>query len=139
VARRLRASGLRWTPQRRTLIEVLRECEGHVTATDLIARCRQLDPTTTPSTVYRTLGMLEEMGLLAHGHGPDGREEYHILPAEKHGHIHCVGCGAMWEISPETGAVIVEALSSQLGFAVDLSHVTISGWCSGCREAQARR
>ena len=134
VAARLRASGLRWTPQRRTLVDVLREHEGHVTATELIARCRERDATTTPSTVYRTLDVIEELGLVQHGHGPDGREEYHVLPDQVHGHLYCVACGATWEIRPETGAVIVEALATDLGFAVDLSHVTISGHCQGCRD-----
>ena len=134
AADRIRAGGLRWTPQRRTLIEVLRGREGHVTATELIARCRERDQTTTPSTVYRTLDLLEELGLVRHGHGHDGREEYHILPDQVHGHLYCVGCGTTWEIRPETGAVIVEALASQLGFAVDLSHVTISGRCAGCHD-----
>jgi Fur family ferric uptake transcriptional regulator len=134
VADRLRASGLRWTPQRRTLIEVLREHEGHVTASELIARCKELDRTTTPSTVYRALDLLEDLGLVKHGHGHDGREEYHILPQHVHGHLYCVGCGQTWEIRPETGAVIVDALASQLGFAVDLSHVTISGRCAGCHD-----
>ena len=69
-----------------------------------------------------------------HGHGHDGREEYHILPEQVHGHLYCSGCGKTWEIRPETGAVIVEALASQLGFAVDLSHVTISGRCAGCHD-----
>jgi Fur family ferric uptake transcriptional regulator len=134
IADRLRASGLRWTPQRRTLVEVLRECEGHVTATDLINRCRDRDGTTTPSTVYRTLDVLEEFGLIKHGHGHDGREEYHILPEQVHGHLHCEGCGTTWEIRPETGSVIVDALAADLGFAVDLSHVTISGRCQGCHD-----
>ncbi|MGZ6266677.1 MAG: Fur family transcriptional regulator [Candidatus Limnocylindrales bacterium] len=134
VAGRLRAAGLRWTPQRRTLVEVLREQEGHVTATELIARCRERDRTTTPSTVYRTLDVLENFGLVRHGHGVDGREEYHVLPEQVHGHLHCVGCGATWEIKPETGAVIVDVLAADLGFAVDLSHVTISGRCEHCRD-----
>jgi Fur family ferric uptake transcriptional regulator len=134
VVGRFRAAGLRWTPQRRTLVEVLREREGHVIATELIALCRERDRTTTPSTVYRTLDVLEEFGLVAHGHGPDGREEYHVLPEEIHGHLYCVACGATWEIRPETGAVIVDALAADLGFAVDLSHVTISGRCQGCHD-----
>ncbi len=135
VADRLRAGGLRWTPQRRTLVDVLKEHEGHVTATELIARCRELDRTTTPSTVYRTLDVLEEFGLVAHGHGPDGREEYHVLPEQVHGHLYCSGCGATWEIQPETGATIVDALAADLGFSVDLSHVTISGRCRGCHDS----
>ncbi len=133
VAERLRSSGLRWTPQRRTLIEVLREHQGHVTATEIIGRCRELDPTTTPSTVYRTLDMLEDLGLVRHGHGPGGREEYHILPDQVHGHMYCIGCGATWEIDAGTATAIVDALEGQLGFAVDLSHVTISGHCKGCQ------
>jgi Fur family ferric uptake transcriptional regulator len=134
VADRLRASGLRWTPQRRALIEVLREQRGHVTATELIARCRERDPNTTPSTVYRTLDVLEEFGLVRHGHGPGGREEYHVLPEQIHGHLHCVACGAVLEIRPVEGAAIVDAFAVGHGFAVDLSHVTISGRCRGCRD-----
>lgn len=133
VAPRLRAAGLRWTSQRRTLVEVLRRQEGHVTATELIARCRDLDPTTTPSTVYRTLDVLEDLGLVRHGHTPDGREEYHVLPEGTHGHLHCSNCGQTWEIRPETGAVIAGALAKDLGFAIDLSHVTVSGLCQHCR------
>jgi Fe2+ or Zn2+ uptake regulation protein len=131
---RLRAAGMRWTPQRRTLIEVLRATEGHVLAVDLIERCRQRDPMTTPSTVYRTLDFLEEMGFVRHGHGPDGREEYHVLPGADHGHLYCVGCGGSWEIRDDEAAVIVATLERALGFEVDLSHVTICGRCGGCRE-----
>ena len=133
VAERLRAHGLRWTPQRRTLIDVLREHQGHVTATEIIARCREVDPTTTPSTVYRTLDMLEDLELVRHGHGPGGREEYHVLPDQVHGHVYCIGCGSTSEIGAATATAIVEALEKELGFAVDLSHVTISGHCRGCQ------
>jgi Fur family ferric uptake transcriptional regulator len=133
IAGRLRAGGLRWTPQRRALVEVLRERKGHVTAAKLIALCRARDPNTTPSTVYRTLDTLEDLGLVRHGHGPDGREEYHVLPGQVHGHLHCSACGVTLEVRPEEGATIVQALEAGHGFAVDLSHVTISGRCRSCR------
>lgn len=134
VPPRLRAAGLRWTSQRRTLVEVLRGHEGHVTASEIIARCRELDPSTTPSTVYRTLDVLEDLGFVRHGHGPDGREEYHVLPRGLHGHLYCTACGQTWEISLETGAAIAEALKKDLGFEIDLSHVTVSGLCEHCRD-----
>ena len=92
VRDRLRARGLRWTPQRRTLIEVLSQTDGHVTGAELVERCREVDPATIPSTVYRTLDVLEELGLLSHSHAADGREEFHVLPAAVHGHLHCIGC-----------------------------------------------
>jgi Fur family transcriptional regulator, ferric uptake regulator len=134
---RLRARGLRWTPQRRTLIEVLSQTDGHVTASELVERCRELDPRTIPSTVYRTLDVLEELGVVRHGHGADGREEFHVLPEAEHGHLHCGACRGTWEIDAEGAAALVRSLEQRRGFVVDLSHVTIVGTCLDCREARA--
>jgi len=133
----LRARGLRWTPQRRTLIDVLAETDGHVTGAELIERCRAIDPATIPSTVYRTLDVLEELGLLNHSHGADGREEFHVRPVAAHGHLHCIGCGTTWDIGTDEAASLVATLERQRAFAVDLSHLSIAGRCSDCREAMA--
>ena len=100
VRDRLRASGLRWTPQRRTLIEVLSQTDGHVTGAELVERCREVDPGTIPSTVYRTLDVLEDLGLLSHSHGADGREEFHVQPTAAHGHLHCIDAGRPGRSSP---------------------------------------
>jgi len=131
----LHARGLRWTPQRRTLIEVLSRTDGHVTGAELVERCRELDPTTTPSTVYRTLDVLEDLGLVRHHHGADGREEFHVQPLADHGHLHCRSCGRSWEISAAEAATLVGALRDGRGFAVDLSHVTVTGRCAACLAA----
>jgi len=104
VRDRLRARGLRWTPQRRALVDVLSRTDGHITGSELVERCRVVDPATIPSTVYRTLDVLEDLGYVRHHHGVDGREEFHVLPSEDHGHFHCQVCGTSWEISPEEGA-----------------------------------
>ena len=134
VRARLRERGLRWTPQRRSLIEVLRTADGHVTGAELVDRLRDLDPETTPSTVYRTLDVLEELGLVRHGHGADGREEFHVLPMADHGHLHCEHCGGSWEIASDEAAALVRSLRASRGFEVDLTHVTIVGRCAECRE-----
>ena len=128
----LRARGLRWTPQRRTLIEVLSRTDGHVTGAELVERCRAVDPETIPSTVYRTLDVLEELGLLRHSHGADGREEFHVLPAAVHGHLHCNGCATTWEIGADEAAALVESLARGRDFAVDVSHLSIGGRCRDC-------
>lgn len=128
----LRARGLRWTPQRRVLIEVVLAAEGHVTGAELVERCRAVDSDTTPSTVYRTLDTLEELGLVRHSHGPDGVEEYHVLPGSEHGHLRCSGCGGSWDIGPDDAGALTDALAASRGFAVDLSHLTIVGRCRGC-------
>ncbi|MEO5964530.1 MAG: Fur family transcriptional regulator [Candidatus Limnocylindrales bacterium] len=132
---RLRARGLRWTPQRRTLLEVLEVLAGttgHVTGVELIERCRALDPTTIPSTVYRTLDVLEDLGIVRHAHGVDGREEFHVLPAIEHGHLHCTGCQGAWEIGPDEARTLVAAIEGSRGFRVDLSHLSVAGLCADC-------
>ena len=134
VRDRLRERGLRWTPQRRTLIEVLSRTAGHVTGSELVDRCRDLDPTTIPSTVYRTLDVLEELGLVSHSHSADGREEFHVLPHAEHGHLHCIACGETWEIGAEEAASLVAAVSAERRFRVDLSHLSIAGRCAACAE-----
>ncbi len=130
----LRARGLRWTPQRRLVLNALAQSNGHVTATDLLERCRAADPQTIPSTVYRTLDVLEEIGLVRHGHGPDGREEFHVLPESEHGHLYCRQCGRSWEIDAPEASGLVAALAAGRGFETDLSHLSISGRCRQCRE-----
>lgn len=132
VGERLRRRGLRWTPQRSTVIEVLAESDGHITAAELVERCRARDPSTIPSTVYRTLDVLEELGLLRHGHAADGREEFHVLPGSEHGHLHCAGCGATWEIGADQAAGVAAALRSGDGFEIDIGHVTLVGRCREC-------
>ena len=103
-----------------------------MTGAELIERCRELDPATTPSTVYRTLDVLEELGIVRHAHGADGREEFHVLPESDHGHLHCLGCRETWEIGAREAAAFVATLQAERGFAVELSHLSISGLCRGC-------
>jgi Fur family ferric uptake transcriptional regulator len=129
---------MRWTPQRRLLLEVLDGTNGHVTGAELVDRLRAVDPATTPSTVYRTLRVLEEIGVVQHAHGRDGREEFHVRPAEAHGHLHCSSCGQSWEISPADAAATVQAFRDRLGFDIDRSHLSVGGTCASCRDSVAR-
>ena len=131
----LRRRGLRWTSQRQTVVEVLAASNGHITGAELVDRCRARDSGTTPSTVYRTLDVLEEIGLVRHGHGADGREEFHVLPAGKHGHLHCSVCGSTWEIDERRGEAVAAALRSGDGFELDVGHVTLVGRCRRCAAA----
>jgi Fur family ferric uptake transcriptional regulator len=131
----LRARGLRWTPQRRVLVEVLSEVDGHVTGAELVERCRALAPDTIPSTVYRTLDVLEDLGIIRHSHGADGREEFHVLPAAEHAHLHCQECGATWELGRERAAAVSAALRGADGFEVEIGHVTLVGRCAACASA----
>ena len=135
VRERLHERGLRWTPQRRLLVDVLARTDGHITGAELVERCREQDPEVTPSTVYRTLDVLEDIGLIRHAHGLDGREEFHVRPAREHGHLHCSVCHRAFEIGQEDVAELASELESSRGFRMDLGHLSIVGVCAECREA----
>lgn len=134
LKRRLHERGLRWTPQRRAVVEALSQVDGHVTGAELVAGCRAIDPATTPSTVYRTLDVLEEIGLVSHSHGLEGRQEFHIRPGAPHGHLACAGCGTTWELLPDEVASLLDGLRVTRGFEVALDHLTVVGRCAACRE-----
>ena len=104
---------MRWTPQRRTIVDVLASASGHLTGPELIERCRTADPTTIPSTVYRTLDVLEELGLVRHGHSADGREEFHVAQEPEHGHLYCATCGGRWEVGSAQAHAIMADPTSQ--------------------------
>jgi Fur family ferric uptake transcriptional regulator len=134
IRARIRSRGLRWTPQRRLILEVLESTKGHVTGSELVERCRERDPDTTPSTVYRTLDVLEELGYLSHSHSAAGREEFHMLPEAEHGHLQCRSCGRTWELDADQAAAVVEPVRRRLGFVADVGHLTISGRCAECAQ-----
>ena len=77
--------------------------------------------------------MLEELGIVRHAHGADGREEFHVLPVADHGHLHCRSCGESWEIGVGEAAVLVAALRAERGFTVELSHLSVAGPVPGLR------
>ena len=137
VPGRLRSRGLRWTPQRRVVLEVLARVDGHVTGADLVDGCRAIDPATTPSTVYRTLGVLEELGIVSHSHGREGRQEFHVNPAANHAHLVCSTCGSRLELARHEVQPIADEVLLRHGFDVDLDHLTLEGRCATCRGVSA--
>lgn len=133
VPRQLRARGLRWTPQRRVLLDVLAGMDGHVTGAEIVDGCRAIDPATTPSTVYRTLDVLEELGVVSHSHGREGRQEFHVNRTADHGHLLCSICGGTWELDAQEVRALVAGMRERRGFEVDVDHLTIEGLCAACR------
>ena len=128
----LRSRGLRWTPQRRLILDALQEGHGHITGAELVERCRARDPETTPSTVYRTLDVLEELGYLRHSHSAAGREEFHVLPEAEHAHLQCRSCGRTVEMTSSDARSFVRPLQRRYGFRADVGHLTLSGLCRDC-------
>lgn len=109
-----------------------------MTGSQLVERCREIEPATTPSTVYRTLDVLEAIGIISHSHGVDGRAEFHVRPAAAHGHLTCGACGSDEELPAAEAARFLEALDRDHGFVASVDHLTIVGRCRSCaRDAAA--
>lgn len=132
VAALLRQHRHRLTPQRRAVVEALAEFDGHVSAAQLVERCVQRDPAFVPSTVYRTLDLLEELGLVTHIHDAEGHEEFHPTPKEPHAHLICRDCGRTSELTLAEIKEFVGRVQREHDFSVDVSHLAIFGICGDC-------
>ena len=80
------------------------------------------------------LDVLEDIGLIRHAHGLDGREEFHVRPAREHGHLHCSLCHRAWEIGRDEVADLAGDLEVARGFRMDLGHLSVVGVCRDCQE-----
>lgn len=127
----LRARGYRLTPQRQLVLEAVEELE-HPTPDEILARVRRQAASVNISTIYRTLELLEEIGLVTHAHLSHGAPTYHSATAAPHVHLVCRSCKSVRGIDPETVEPLVARLREQEGFVTDVAHLTIFGTCARC-------
>jgi Fur family ferric uptake transcriptional regulator len=127
----LRSRGLRLTPQRQLVLEAVTALR-HATPEEVLAEVQRTASGVNASTVYRTLELLEELGLVNHAHLGHGAPTYHAADDEEHLHLVCRTCGAITETEVALAAPLVEILRSQHGFHTDVSHFAIYGTCAGC-------
>src|SRR5665811_807009 len=97
---KLRARGYRLTPQRELVLHAV-ERLGHATPDEVLTAVREQSAAVNISTVYRTLELLEELGLVRHAHLTDRAPTYHSTATPDHVHLVCRGCGAITEVAPE--------------------------------------
>jgi len=128
---RLRERGMRWTPQREQVLDAVRRL-GHATPEQIAAATRDVDI----ATVYRTLDVLEDVGLLAHAHLGHGAPSYGLAD-QPHIHVVCHVCDRV--IDPPAGVAdeLVARLAAERGFLVDLPHLAVFGTCAQCVAAGA--
>jgi Fur family ferric uptake transcriptional regulator len=129
--RLLRERGYRLTPQRELVLDAVQEL-GHATPEQVLAHVRRTSRSVNLSTVYRTLDVLQELGLVSHAHLDHGAPTYHSTSAPQHVHLVCGGCGTVVEAQPAIADEIVAAARAQHGFAVDVAHLAVSGRCRDC-------
>ena len=132
----LRARGYRLTPQRQLVLEAVGEL-GHGTPEEIATAVRRTASGVNISTVYRTLELLEELGLVRHTHLGHGAPTYSVAGDDDHVHLVCRDCDAVEEASPDLVSSVVEQMAVEKGFTVDVGHVALFGRCRACTAALA--
>lgn len=134
----LQSTGVRITRQRRAVLRVLQESNEHLDAAAVHDRVRARDPRVSLATVYRTLALLKEEGLVDEHRLGEGHAHFEAAPRTPHYHFSCVGCGRVVEFDAPEVARIVRRLIKEQGVQVRETHLSITGYCAVCRGVQGR-
>jgi Fur family ferric uptake transcriptional regulator len=120
------------TPQRRAIVTEIMRASGHISPGGIAGRVRERVPGVNPSTVYRTLGLLEEIGVVSHSHLEAGAE-YHRSDRSDHVHLVCAGCARAESLPAAELEPLRRLIEGRTGFAPDFTHFAVSGLCATCR------
>ncbi|WP_233158286.1 Fur family transcriptional regulator [Actinokineospora bangkokensis] len=128
---------MRMTPQRQLVLDALLEL-GHATPEQVCAHVQRTTPTVNITTVYRTLELLESLSVVRHTHLGHGAPKYSVHEHE-HVHLVCHRCGRVDEADLGLMSDLCGTLREQHGFALDASHLALSGTCADCLRGARRR
>ncbi|MHB1459260.1 MAG: Fur family transcriptional regulator [Armatimonadota bacterium] len=136
LAKMLMDKGIRLTRQRRILLGVIESASDHLHASDLLRLAREQDPRIDRATVYRTLSMMKEHGLveeldLLHLDGSE--HHYELKRGRSHVHIGCIRCGRILEFQTDLVASLAGEIREQTGCDVDSIRIEASALCRECR------
>ena len=127
----LKSNGYRLTPQRRMILDVIHEADGHLTAEEIIEYVEARVEGVNKSTIYRTLDLLEELGCVYRSRLGD-HSIYHHAEAGHHHHIVCRACGKSVDLDDDLFAPVEKSVREKCGFHVGFAHVVMRGLCSEC-------
>ena len=128
----LRARGYRVTPQRQLVLEAVARLD-HATPEEIGNQVQQTARGVNISTIYRTLELLEQIGMVTHTHLGHGAPTYHLASDADHVHLVCRECGRVSETGPDAIRPLITALDERHGFETDVGHLTVFGRCQDCR------
>jgi len=131
-----RAAGRRLTSQRRLIVKVLDGSSAHLDADGLYDQVKLHDPDISLATIYRTLAVLKEMGLVEEHRLGEEHGHYELVHDRPHYHFTCLGCGKVKEFDTPLVAQIRRELSEREGVQVTRAHLHLSGYCAQCQAQQ---
>ena len=130
LAGRLRAAGQRVTPQRLVILGAFTPGE-HLSADELFARVESLLPAVNRSTVYRTLELFRDLGLISETDMGGGVRQFELLDGRHH-HLVCQSCGVVIELDDALVKPLRDAIADRYAFAAGIDHLALFGRCVAC-------
>jgi len=124
------------TTQRCLLLELIRDAEGHIDAKELYQRARARDESIGPATVYRSLNLFEELGLVNEIRLSKVRCYYEIKQSPGHQHLVCQGCGKVIEFQNTHFQKLIKAVRREHGFKITKAELYLEGYCPECEEKE---
>jgi Fur family ferric uptake transcriptional regulator len=122
------------TEQRQLIMEIIQQADGHLDADEIYQQARQKSPSISLSTVYRSLQLFKELGLIEE-HQFDGiRRYYETTTRSKHHHLVCLGCGRIFEFKCPSAERLKSKISREEGFRVTDAEVRLVGYCPECQQ-----
>jgi len=137
----LKQRGVRLTRQRQILLELIDKSGQHLDAEKLFQMAQEKDPKLNRVTVYRTLKLLKEGGLvdeldLMH-YGGD-QHYYETRTKQEHAHVICLRCGKVEEFFGDPLQRLRRQIEAHFGFQIVLARTEVGGYCSHCQVLRAR-
>jgi Fur family peroxide stress response transcriptional regulator len=125
------------TTQRTTILQVVREADGHLTAGEIFERVRRRDPKIAYGTVYRSLHLLAERGLIQELTFADQASRYDAR-VDRHDHVYCTFCGLLADVDVPVALMARHVAEERSGFAVTGHHTVFMGLCPVCQHTLDR-
>ncbi len=133
---RLRERGLKSTGQRDDIARVFFELRRHISAEELYAEVKKINPHVGYATIYRTLKLLKECDLLFERHFDEGQARYEVAGEHHHGHFICERCGKIIEFENDDLERMLQAIAQKMGVLLTHHKMELYGLCSDCHNRQ---
>jgi Fur family ferric uptake transcriptional regulator len=130
----IRNKGLRNTPEREQVVQAVFSIHEHFDVEQLYSLLRRRNEKISKATVYRTIPLLLESGLIQEAYFEDGHLHYeHIYGHDHHCHLRCLDCGKVVEFTEEALREVEQKLETHYDFLVSGHKLEVHGYCVKCK------
>ncbi|MGH9459594.1 MAG: Fur family transcriptional regulator [Vicinamibacteria bacterium] len=138
VAARLARRGLRLTRQRKVVFDAVSQADGHPAANEIYETARRVLPQISLGTVYRTLGVLRDAGVVQELHLKEAQGRYEER-GDHHHHVVCTGCGRIEDLDATAFDGLTSRAQEATAFHIEDHRLEFYGLCPDCRSGRPRR